>query len=48
MFVRASSTSVLVVSLLANDILGAVYEQAPLHCKLTELTVTNSIYATAN
>jgi hypothetical protein len=41
--------SFLVVSLLANDILAAVYgRHAPFYCKRTELTVTDSIHVTVD
>jgi hypothetical protein len=49
MFVRASYTSILVVSLLANDILAALYgRHKPFHRKRTELMVTDGIYGTVN
>jgi hypothetical protein len=49
MFVKASPTLILVVSLFAKDILAAIYRQhKPFHCKRIELTVTNSIYVTVD
>jgi hypothetical protein len=49
MFVRASSTLILIVSLVANSILAAVYgRQEPFYRKRTELTVTNGIYVTVD
>jgi len=49
MFVRASSTLILVVSLVANGILAAVCgRQEPFHRKRTELTVTNGICVTVD
>jgi hypothetical protein len=49
MSVRASSTSILVASLVASDILAAVYgRHEPFHHKRTELTVTDGIYVTVD
>jgi hypothetical protein len=49
MFVRASSTLILVVSLVTNSILATVCgQQEPFYRKWTELTVTNGICVTVD
>jgi hypothetical protein len=49
MFVKASPTSILVVSLFAKDILAAICgRHEPFHRKRTELTVTDGIYVTVD